>query len=1042
MLPAKIVTPTRENELAPASVAEAASGWDKVLAEFQASAVSDKLTQANIKILQGQPLLEELTQYASQALGGHSTQYVTQAVQKIIQKYEAVAEGGGWVCYGQTLDGSPGAVPVIKPFKPRTVSQGTGFGENKIKTLKYENPLKAPGNPILPTIPEEFIQRIESRWGVTLRRDIPLWQAVKETPELPIAVTEGVKKALALVDQGIPAIAVRGVTMWRRVGTDELCPELEAFADKGRRVFLFFDQDDRPKTRKQVFGEAVKLSKEFERHRCDFRIVTWHLELGKGIDDVLVAMPEGERWEWLEQALQEAPTLAQFRRKEISVQVLERLREALKLPHPAERETQGRYIPQLPPLSKGAIHALVAPTGSGKSVRIGKDWIKPWVSQRDHFVIVLSPLNSLGQQAAKQWDIPHIHSFGDTPDGNEGLEATMRAKGGIILCPDSLPRLPTWIWNQNILLVLDEANQVCKHITDGNTLGDRWSDINGAFAQLALKAEALVAAEANLTNETLKLLQAISQKQQIRLFVHQAQDRDPWPVRFYTGHICHNSGFFADLLEVVERGEKIAFFTSSKFAGKRLEALLKNSHLELKIERIDSDTNEGVKYAEFFENPDRWLLEQQPDVLICSPSVKSGVSIQGNVPASEAYFQSVWGYFPSGTGDLHYQLLGRFRPAVPRFVYCPTHLLSESDEEYSAEKIKKNLQEQALALAQALGVSSLLEIQDQQIEAIQDAVFEFYCQSAANRAAQKWGGADYLAYLLSQDKHNVTFVPLKANTDMKEYLQQARKRVEEQEAQALARAQVGQGMTLEWAHRVLHSQTSYETRCQARKVLLKHNFPGVNFDDAAICRKAVVEHYGAMLQGVQLHGYAENLGATQQVDAERLREILQKPLKALHKMPKHLIQSKLIVQLGILNLIGKSYSNSMPEVQRVKETALRYRQLIWRHLRLNIQPDQSPVHIVNKLFRRLALEPKAVARPADNNRERIYEVAPNPLRDELLEAFRNKLAGKSRPPFPNGENLIQNCGQTVSTDSPPPASPLTTAVQNPNPPPPKKPQNP
>ncbi len=41
MLPAKIVTPTRENELAPASVAEAASGWDKVLAEFRASAVSE-----------------------------------------------------------------------------------------------------------------------------------------------------------------------------------------------------------------------------------------------------------------------------------------------------------------------------------------------------------------------------------------------------------------------------------------------------------------------------------------------------------------------------------------------------------------------------------------------------------------------------------------------------------------------------------------------------------------------------------------------------------------------------------------------------------------------------------------------------------------------------------------------------------------------------------------------------------------------------------------------------------------------------------------
>ena len=1036
--PAAKIFPGSVNSVGGSSSRELA--WSKVLEEFHLSAVSPTLTKANVEILAGDKLLQELTQHAVAELGGHSQQYVTAEVKKIFQKYKSVVEGGAWLCYGQTLAGEQGDVPVIKPFRPRTITAGTGFGV-KEKVLKYETPLKAPGTPILPIIPEDFVSRIEGRWGVQLRRDIPIWRAIQEVPTVPVAITEGVKKALSLVEQGIPAIAIRGVTMWRLTGSDQLAPELAAFGQKGRRIFLFFDQDEKPKTRKQVFNQAFKIGKEFERLSCDFRIVDWDFQLGKkGIDDVLVSIKSGERWDWLSGLLESAPTLGRFKNKQFSSISLERVRQAQDISsYFIERETCGEYLPQLPPLEEGIIHALSAPTGSGKSTRIGADWIKPWVTKPNHLVIVLSPLNSLGQQAAQQWGIPHVHEFPNTPDGQRFLEWAMEEKRGIILCADSMHRLPNWIWEKDILLVLDEANQVVNHIIRGNTLGSRWGAVNEAFAKLLLVSNAIIAAEANLLRYTLRFLKSVSQKE-LKLFKHTNSNRTPWPVFFYTGHSSHVSGFFADLLEHLIKGEKIAFFSSSKFAGKRLEALVNQIYPGLRIERIDSDTNDGIQYSEFFETPDQWLQKVQPDLLICSPTAKTGLSIQGGIPVSGAYFQSVWGYFPCGTGDVHYQMLSRFRPPVPRFIYCAEQIFSESDDDaFSANSIKKNLKQDILILAQALGMAGMLENDDPWIEQVQDAIFNFYCQSMANSAAQKRASVQYLMYLLAQDGHQISYLPLRPNAGTKEALLKAKETVLNQEAQDIANAQITSNMDAEWANKILHSQASYKVVCQARKVLLKDEFPGVNFNDVNICRKAVVENYGAMLRGVRLQAYAEDLESVQRLDSERLRHLLESPLKALHKMPKNLMAANLIVELGVLNLIGKPYSASTEEVLQIKEKAVLYRALIWRYLRLNVLPDQPPVHVVNKLLRRLGIHPKATTRPGSKDRERIYEAAPDEVHVQLLAALKRNLR-RPRPPFSSiGVKGRVNLGRPVSTNPQPTSSSSTSRVQEPNPPPPNLP---
>jgi len=1029
MLASRIVPQTIESVVAPALP-------EPVLREFRASAIPDDLTLANIAILTGEPLLEELTGSALGELGGHSQQYCTQAVKKILAKYETVAAGGAWLCYGQTLDGEKGSIPVIKPFRPRRVTQGTGIAQ-KQKVIKYETPVGAKGTPILPVVPEKYIQLIEQRFGVRIPREIPFWQAVLANPALPLSIHEGPKKALVLIAHGVPAIAIRGVTMWRLKGTHELSAELLPFAQKGRKIFLFFDQDTRAKTRKNVFQQAVKLGQAFTRHGCDFRAVTWQPELGKGIDDVLFAIPPQQRWDWLDGLLINTRNIRQVQREQIVADALTRLESSQKLTYPVERHTEGVYLPELPPLIDHGIHGLCAPMGSGKTWRIGRDWVAPWKARREHFVVVLSPLNSLGEQTARQWNLPHVHSFPNSEAGQAGLEASMRHQGGLVLCPDSLHRLPEWVWRQRILLVLDEANQVLEHLVRGQTLGNRWSAINFRFIQLAQTAQAIVASEANLPDRALDLLKALSQKEQVRMFTHSAQLRTPWPVTFYTGSSQHTSGFFAELLAQLQTGHKLMFVSSSKFAGQRLEGMVQAVLPHLKVVRIDSDTNEGSAFTDFFEHPDQWLVDNQPDILICSPSVKSGVSIQGGIAPQDAYFNSVWGYFPSGTTDIHLQLLGRFRPAVPRHIYCPPVSFSDSDESsLYPQVIGKELRNEALALTQLLGLAHLVEIKDADTERMQTAIFEFYAQSHAVHATMRRASLDYLAELLQREGHQLTYQALVPDRQIKELMGTVRRAIEQQEADQLASINVGPEHSVAWAQQTLKSQCSLADRYRARKVLLQQDFPGMDFNDGSICLRAVVEDYSALLKGVKLQAHAENLELVKLQDAYKVRDILEnQTLKGIHKLPKGTICALLINTLRILELLGQSYSNQTPLVQEIKALALQHRRLIERYLHLHINPEQSGVHIVNKLLRRLGLEPKAIARPGTRERERVYQVVSSELRTALLGAYRRRL-DSLRPPFSlNNLELNLNHGRDVSTELPHPGGGTESAVQHPNPPP-------
>lgn len=113
------------------------------------------------------------------------------------------------------------------------------------------------------------------------------WYKIAEDLSIPLHITEGGKKAGALLTHGYVAIALCGVDMWHVKGNkQELVANLELIQWQGRSVVITLDADSY--TNKNVRRNIKELSAELERRGALVTVAYWGLELGKGIDDVLV----------------------------------------------------------------------------------------------------------------------------------------------------------------------------------------------------------------------------------------------------------------------------------------------------------------------------------------------------------------------------------------------------------------------------------------------------------------------------------------------------------------------------------------------------------------------------------------------------------------------------------------------------------------------------------------------------------------------------------------------------------------------------------
>jgi ribonuclease HI len=613
-----------------AGLAPIGSAWDAdttspdgLLAEHRSewlgSAVAPELIAANVVSLAGADVLEALAGDRIEALYKRSTHYVPTGnngqggMARLLRPLEPIAAAGGWWVDGldPLADWATMAWGQFKAAQPR-------WNHERNRAIKYEAPVGQRTRSAWLRVPAAVAQLVADRFGLPLPAAVAadhngkagaFWRWVATEPRLPLLLTEGAKKAGALLSAGVPAVALPGI--WngapRDPATDRaaLLPDLAAVPWAKRQALVLFDWSDSGRGRRDVARAARRLGHHLRRAGAADVLVGICPGPHKGADDHLAA---GGTWEQLAAALQ--PLQAE--------PALHRTRAADQIA-PAGYLADGVNLQQL---ADQRLLAIAAPMGAGKTL-LARELMAPHLADG---VPIVAPTHrtSLGEASAAAVGLP----WAAAPDDVERLQ-------GLGLCWDSLRptsglRINAADWAGSVLL-LDEVAQGIEHLLfgTGTAVAQHRSETLDTTAALLRTCRAAVAMDAQLSEPVLQLLETLTgSSAHLLRSAHRPMTGRPVLVpQGLTARTAAEQGR-AHVLRLAKAGARVLVITTAQQAGvkgsaQNLARLVKKHRPTARVLMIDSTTPEAA--AALGGAPNETAAAH--DWIIASPAITSGLSI-------------------------------------------------------------------------------------------------------------------------------------------------------------------------------------------------------------------------------------------------------------------------------------------------------------------------------------------------------------------------------------------------------------------------------
>lgn len=709
---------------------------------------------------------------------------------------------GGWIFQGvdPLNNGESMEWGCFKPDQPRSDSG---------KPIKYEHPRKVNTRAFFPAIPwnigykiasryglkEEYLERIHSEY--VRHNDYIIIDSISELPEdwlknhidrgfydwvrskiqIAIIITEGAKKAAALVSAGYVAIGLPGIWNGRRVNriTQEatLIPEIKYFCQEKRTFTFCFDQDNKPNTVKNVRCAIFKTGKLLSDSGCNVRVISWK-EPYKGVDDLIAAVGE----ERFLQIYKSAVNIAQW-------QWALRNQTKLKTPVSVEVNTQDLSTIGLKVPDSGIIGIL-----SGKGT--GKTKLLVQLLQDSEELIGLTHRISLGRANAERLGATYIkdadratqsaktsifdsrkHNFCSTYLDENG-EPTKR----IYLCGESLLSInPRDFTNQGFDLVIDEAVQFLRSLLTSSTCNQdgKRPVLLARFTELCSRARRIILADADLDDATINYIKTLRGEGSCYLI------KNNYKPKSYKAVIvdCPDySWVVVHAVAMANAGKKIFVATDSRNGSEVLAEMIKQGLKvpEHRILVINQSTSGDEKAQAFIKNPS--TESKNYDVIIASPSMSTGVSIEIN-----GYFDEVIGIFYGvlNDGDIA-QALGRVREPVERIVWVNKHGINCDKVSRSSfpNIVKRDLFNQYDREAGSIRCSlrpDTTAFLDYPTDRRNCPHINTYCQIAADHNASMWNLRENLIARLKHEGCEVDYLVTKTDADTKKAIKEVKEQV-------------------------------------------------------------------------------------------------------------------------------------------------------------------------------------------------------------------------------------------------------------------------
>ena len=632
------------------------------LSEWQESCVDEGLIHLNVLPLAGNSPSEYLLY--SDTLPRRNDGRLSQTV---LKRYEHTVDGGWWCSGIDLLTGENDLWGCFKPNHPRLSCE-------RGKPIKYEHPPKTATGIFALRVPTHLWQRIAQRWQVDMptleankgSENKGFWQWLIETPEVPLLITEGAKKAGTLLTAGYAAIALPGIhngyrtpkdSQGKRIGKSHLIPQLEKLANSGREIAIVFDQDSKLSTVKTVNGAVRRMGYLLSEAGCSVKVVSWDGQLGKGVDDLIAQ--QGEKI--FHDAYERAVSLDIWKAKELT-----------QLTYPANQKLNCRYLPPLSLAPTAQVIGIKSAKGTGKTQAL-EQVVRETLTQQKP-VIVIGHRVKLVEELCQRFGLPYIAEWQQNPS---------LPFNGYGLCIDSLHGASQAKFNpvewSGATVIIDEAEQVIWHTLNSETCRNHRVAILSSLKRLMQtvlgNGGRVFLADADLSNISLDYVISLSgfplepfiinndwkpdEKAAYSVFRYN-QNTPKILIKNLIAHIHQGGKPFISL-----SAQKLA----SRWGTQTIEAYLKIQFPQKNILRIDSESLADPDHPAYRCVNQLDEVLRNYDIVLASPAIETGVSID-----LKDHFTSVWCIaqgVQSATSVC--QALGRVRQNIPRHLWSAVY---------------------------------------------------------------------------------------------------------------------------------------------------------------------------------------------------------------------------------------------------------------------------------------------------------------------------------------------------------------------------------
>ncbi|MCA2553025.1 MAG: DUF3854 domain-containing protein [Microcystis sp. M04BS1] len=680
--------------------------------EWRSSAVDPEIIELNVESLSGDAAFESLL-YGLPNTARTNTGRLSSGW---LKKYSHLEDGGWWASGIDILTHQPSRWGCLKPDTPRidldgmTVKQLSelclkkginphGWDKTQLirqlkakgqksKPLKYEHP---------PKIATEIFA-LRTSYGIGLKiaekqglkddylarlgdnsldsEDREFWQWIINHSQIPICLSEGAKKAGALLSAGHIGISLPGIfngfrqekDSWgNAIGLPRLIPQLEAFCQSGREVVFCFDEDTKPETVKNVRIAIEKTGKLLEDQNCKIFVARWSNEF-KGIDDFIVAKGEDE----FDRVFSERISLDKFKREIFEARDWEKW---LKFHAFTAKEKLNQQYLDIDPPKKGEILIINSPTNTGKSTLL-KKWSKEDFA--DLGIIRIGNRNSLELQFCNESEFYHLQSEKDLSD-----TLLSDPKKRVSFCFPSLIHTNSDHW-ENTVIYGDEIDGTIQQALFLNKDPDNLD----RFKEALELCDRAVFLSGTLYDHHIDYIKALCPSKALRIVENTYQPQRP-KIKLLAGTFREenpdkiNSRDKSPLVDrILSDSEPMMIQSDSKHFLNSLERLVKNTQNTDTL-LVTADTLIiDKKVRDFIENPNQYIKEyadKNPTrrlVVLASPTMTSGNDI------TIKYFKRDYHYYCGQLSSvLISQKIIRIRDAeCERIISMPEFITSDDTE--------------------------------------------------------------------------------------------------------------------------------------------------------------------------------------------------------------------------------------------------------------------------------------------------------------------------------------------------------------------------